>query len=123
MATHNEYGKWGEQQAVEYLLRKGYTVCHRDWKLGHRDLDIVALTPDGDTLAFIEVKTRRNTDYAQPEESVDWRKKRSLVVAANAYVQRYQVNCQLRFDIITIVGSGADLQIEHLENAFVPLLR
>lgn len=123
MAAHNEYGKWGEQQAVEYLQRKGYTICHRDWKLGHRDLDITALTEDGETLAIIEVKTRRNTDYMQPEEAVDWRKMRSLAIAANAYVQRYQVHTDVRFDIITVVGQDDDVQIEHLENAFIPPLR
>ena len=123
MAAHNEYGKWGEQQAVEYLQSKGYTICHRDWKYGHRDLDITALTDDGETLAIVEVKTRRNTDYMQPEEAVDWRKMRSLAIAANAYVRRYQVNCQVRFDIISVIGQGDDVRIEHLENAFIPPLR
>ncbi len=123
MAAHNEYGKWGEQQAVEYLQGKGYTICHRDWKYDHRDLDITALTDDGETLAIVEVKTRRNTDYMQPEEAVDWRKMRSLAIAANAYVRRYQVNCQVRFDIISVIGQGDDVRIEHLENAFIPPLR
>ena len=123
MATHNEYGKWGEEQAVLFLQRKGYTICHRDWKYGHRDLDITALTEDGDTLAIVEVKTRRNTDFAQPEESVDWRKIRSLAIAADAYVRRYQVHTPVRFDIITVVGLGDDVRIDHIEEAFVPPLR
>ena len=123
MAAHNEYGKWGEQQAVEYLQGKGYTICHRDWKSGRRDLDLTALTPDGGTLAIVEVKTRSGTDVTRPEEAVDWRKMRSLAIAANAYVRRYQVNCQVRFDIISVIGQGDDVRIEHLENAFIPPLR
>lgn len=58
MASHNELGKWGEDVAADYLLRQGYTILERDWKSGHRDLDIIAL--DGDTVVFVEVKTRRN---------------------------------------------------------------
>lgn len=46
----------GEQMAVDYLLHKGYQILERDWKSGHRDLDIIAL--DGDTVVFVEVKTR-----------------------------------------------------------------
>ena len=43
MASHNELGKWGEDVAATYLERQGYTIMERDWKSGHRDLDIIAL--------------------------------------------------------------------------------
>lgn len=120
MAAHNNLGKWGEQQAAEYLQRKGYRICHRNWRMGHRDLDITALTPDGGTLAIVEVKTRSHVDYATPEESVDWRKMRNLAVAANAYVRRYQLQCDIRFDVLSVVGDGTRAEIDHIENAFVP---
>ena len=42
MASHNELGKWGEDIAANYLERLGYTIIERDWKSGHRDLDIIA---------------------------------------------------------------------------------
>ena len=42
MAAHNELGKWGEDTAADYLQRNGYTIIERDWKSGHRDLDIIA---------------------------------------------------------------------------------
>ena len=73
MAAHNELGKWGEDCAVDYLQRKGYTIVERDWKSGHRDIDIIAADEDG-TLVFVEVKTRRNRLFGNPEEAVDWRK-------------------------------------------------
>ena len=41
MAAHNELGKWGEDTAADYLQRNGYTIVERDWKSGHRDLDII----------------------------------------------------------------------------------
>ncbi len=123
MAAHNDYGKWGEMRAAEYLQQKGYTICHRNWRIGHRDLDLTALTPDGSTLAIVEVKTRHNTDIMMAEEAVDWRKKRNLTTAANAYLRRYPITCDVRFDIITVVGEGDHVQIDHLENAFQPPLR
>lgn len=76
MAAHNELGKWGEDLAAEYLECKGYTIIERDWKSGRRDLDIIA--QDGEVIVFVEVKTRRNSLYGQPEEAVDYHKLHSL---------------------------------------------
>ena len=58
MAEHNDLGKWGEDEAALYLEDEGYTIIDRDWRLGRRDLDILAYTPDGNTLVVVEVKTR-----------------------------------------------------------------
>ena len=69
MAEHNELGKWGEDEAARFLQRKGFTILERDWREGKRDLDIIALTEDGKLLVFVEVKTRRNDVYLQPEEA------------------------------------------------------
>lgn len=121
MAAHNDLGRWGEQKAAEFLAAKGYLILHQDWKTGRRDLDIVALTPDGSTLAVVEVKTRRGTDFATPEQSVDWRKMRSLTMAAGAYVNRYAIDLDIRFDIISVVGMSDDTaSIDHIEGAFLP---
>ncbi|MBR4389613.1 MAG: YraN family protein [Prevotella sp.] len=120
MAQHNEYGKWGEELATQYLRNKGYAIRHRNWKSGRRDLDIVAVTPDGQTLAFVEVKTRRNNNFAEPEQAVDWSKIRSLTMAASAYMSRFCLDMELRFDIITVVGEGQETHINHIEGAFLP---
>ena len=58
MALHNELGKWGEEYAVGYLRDKGYEIIQQDWRIGHRDIDIIARTPDRTTVVFVEVKTR-----------------------------------------------------------------
>ena len=52
MAAHNELGQWGENLAAEYLCSKGYVIIDRDWRSGHRDLDIIA--EDGDVVVFVE---------------------------------------------------------------------
>ena len=123
MAAHNELGKWGEEMAVEYLHDKRYIIRECDWKLGKRDIDIIALTPDETEVVFVEVKTRTTDEVAKPEDAVDMRKIRSIGVAANAYVKMCDVVEELRFDIITIVGTTRDnMRVEHIKDAFNPLL-
>ena len=123
MAEHNDLGKWGEDEAVFYLEDKGYTIIDRDWRLGRRDLDILAYTPDGSTLVVVEVKTRTGGKYQQPEEAVTPSKMRNLAIAANAYVKECQVDKELRFDVISIVGCGRQVKsIQHLKDAFNPML-
>ena len=117
MASHNELGKWGEEMAAEYLLRQGYTIMERDWKSGHRDLDIIAL--DGNTVVFVEVKTRRNRLFTEPEMAVDYQKIRNLQQAANHYIKYRHINQEVRFDVITVVGSmNGTPSVEHIKDAF-----
>lgn len=117
MASHNDLGKWGEQLAADFLQRKGYTILERDWKSGHRDLDIIAM--DGETIVFVEVKTRSNRLFTDPVEAVGYQKIRNLQLAANHYVKYRHIDNEIRFDIVSIIGneeSGAE--IEHITDAF-----
>ena len=119
MAAHNELGKWGEDTAADYLQRNGYTIVERDWKSGHRDLDIIALDGEHDELVFVEVKTRRNRLFADPEVAVGYQKIRNLQQAANHYVKYRNVSQNIRFDLVTLVGTpDGNTEIEHIENAF-----
>ena len=120
MAEHNDRGHWGEQKAAEYLENKGYRILWRDWRDGHRDLDIVAV--DADTLVVVEVKTRRNGDVMAPELAVTPKKMRNIVVAADRFAKTYGIEFPLRFDIVTVTGRGdADCRINHIEDAFNPM--
>ena len=115
MAAHNELGKWGEDLAADYLQRKGYTIIERDWKSGRRDLDIVA--KNGNVIVFVEVKTRRNSLYGQPEEAVDYRKLQSLQQAINHYIKFRHISQEVRFDIISVVGTiGSEPDIQHIQD-------
>ena len=123
MARHNELGKIGEDYAAEFLEHAGYGIIERDWRQGHRDLDIVARTPDGTTVVFIEVKTRSSDVVMHPDEAVDVRKIRNLGHAANAYVKEKNIVEELRFDLITIVGTAPEnFKLKHVVDAFNPLL-
>ena len=113
MAAHNELGKWGEDKAAGYLQENGYKIIERDWKSGRRDIDIVAT--DGKEVIFVEVKTRRNRLFGAPEEAVDYHKLQSLRLAFNHYIKYRHINCDVRFDIISVVGTiGSEPEIDHI---------
>ncbi len=115
MAAHNDLGHWGEDKAAEYLIGKGYSIMDRNWKLGKRDLDIVA-TKDGE-IVFVEVKTRRNNDFMMPQQAVDWRKARSLSYCIKAYLNYHRLNMRFHVDIIAITGTNDEnITIDHIEN-------
>lgn len=118
MAAHNALGKAGEDAAAAYLERNGYTLRHRNWRKNHLELDIVA-EKDG-MLIIVEVKTRANNDYIEPQEAVNWQKVRRIVVAADAYIKHHCIDAPVRFDIVTVVGEVGTFQIEHIQDAFYP---
>ena len=120
MAKHNELGKAGENAAVAYLEQQGYIIRDRNWRKGHFELDIVAAKEN--ELVVVEVKTRSNTQFAEPEDAVDLPKIRRTVRATDTYMRFFQIDVPVRFDIITVVGGDGDFQIEHIKEAFYPPL-
>ena len=123
MAQHNELGKWGEEQAAAFLKDKGYTICDRNWRDGHRDLDIVALNEDQTTMVLVEVKTRTSAELQVPETAVDKKKIRSIANAAHRYLKQSDADYDVRFDIISVTGTDhSNVKIDHIINAFNPLL-
>lgn len=119
MAQHNELGKWGEDLAARMLEDKGYRIIARDWKDGHKDLDIVAI--DDGWLVVVEVKTRRNDAFLSPEQAVDRRKIKNITLAANRFVKSNLIDLPIRFDIIAITGTDEEhCRVDHIEDAFMP---
>lgn len=118
MAEHNILGRRGELLAAEYLENKGYMVLDRNWRSGHKELDLVARS--GNTLVVVEVKTRGSACFGNPEDAVDMRKIRRLVLATDAYLRLKCLDMNVRFDIVTIIDSGGKVTVEHIEDAFFP---
>ena len=116
MATHNQLGKEGEEEAVAFLIEQGYQIRNRNWHCGRKELDIVA-TYQGE-LIIIEVKTRRNELFGNPEDAVDKQKIRRIVASTDAYLRQYALDLPVRFDIISITGMGKSTKIRHIINAF-----
>ena len=103
---------------MRFLEQKGYTIRHRNWRSGHKELDIVAT--DGHTLVVAEVKTRRDENFGTPEAAVDNRKIRRIVASTDAYLRLFEIDLPVRFDIVSVVGNEPPFRIEHIENAFLP---
>lgn len=121
MASHNEYGAWGECVAEKYLRHKGYSILERDWHDGHKDLDIVAYEDDTDTLVIVEVKARHKEEVTTALQAVNRQKEKNLIGAAYAYVRTTgHFFSDIRFDVITIVGSIEDFNLQHYPNIFKP---
>lgn len=116
MARHNELGKKGEQLAVDYLIKRGYTIVQRNYRFQKAEVDIIAKIKD--TLAIVEVKTRSTTDFGNPQDFVKPKQIQRLVKAVDEYVIVNKLDVEVRFDIIAIVRQGKGYNIEHLENAF-----
>ena len=121
MAQHNDFGKQGEQAAVDLLTAKGYAIVDRNWRCGRMEIDIIAQR--GTRLAIVEVKTRANDDFADPIEAVDRRRQMRMVRAGMAYIEAYDLPHELQFDIIGVTGTPDNFKIEHLEDAFPPPLK
>ena len=121
MAEHNELGKLGEKLAKDFLAAKGYQILEQNWVCGHKEIDIIAM--DGKELVIVEVKTRRVMCLVEPEETVDKYKQRFLIWAAEAYIERNNLDVDVRFDIVAIViDKNNEHRIDHIENAFYPML-
>jgi len=105
------------------LREKGYVILERDWHSKHRDIDIIA--QNGETIVFVEVKTRRNNDFGTPLKAVDHQKQQNLLRAINHYIHYRRLDCPWRFDVISIVGTPGcqDPQIAHLEDINIQEVR
>ena len=100
MDEHNELGKLGEELAVEYLQKEGYTILETNWIFQKAEIDILAQKDN--TLAVVEVKTRSSIDFGLPQDFVKPKKIQLLVKAVNAYVTENDLDVDVRFDIIAI---------------------
>jgi putative endonuclease len=120
MAQHNELGKLGEEMARKHIRSIGYKIIEVNWHFGREEIDIIAM--DGDMLVIIEVKTRASNEFGEPEFFVNKRKQRSLVKAADAYIQKNDLNVETRFDIISIIVTPQKKHLHHIEDAFYPTM-
>lgn len=113
-------GAWGEAVAADYLRRKHYQVVAVGYHSRFGEIDLIV--KDRKFLVFVEVKLRRNANFAAAREYVDRRKQDRIRVTASIYLSQNPTNLQPRFDVIEIYapeGSAtADPVINHMEDAF-----
>src|ERR1041385_6094388 len=126
--AHLELGELGEQKAYEYLTKyEGYRVVATNFvvSLGRglrggkltAEIDLIAY--DGETLAFIEVKTRTSNELVAPERAVTLRKQRQIARAARRYRRLMKVEGELyRYDVVTVIPVATGVDIELLRGYF-----
>lgn len=107
----------GEDIAAGYLESRGLEILARNWRTGHRELDIVAL--DGRVVAFVEVKTRRGGPQ-HPLEAITRAKRREVRRAAASWIRSHpRVGVEFRFDAVAVrFEEGRQPTVEHIRNAF-----
>lgn len=110
-------GDRGENLAARYLRNKGYKIIVRNFRCELGEIDIVAR--DGQTLVFVEVKSR-SYDEPEPEDQVNDAKRHQLTKAAKVYLSRYGVpQPPARFDVVAVIWpAGRQPIIRHTEHAF-----
>ena len=110
-------GKTGENAAFNYLKKHRYKILERNFRKPFGELDIVARK--GDTVVFVEVKTRHGNEFGLPCESVTPAKQRRIVRAAYAYISENGIDANYRFDIIEVYHTnGKPEKLRHIQNAF-----
>ena len=92
--------------AAEFLMRQGYEILERNFRVPGGELDLIAETDA--VLVFVEVKTRSNDRFGQPAEAVDRRKQEHMRRAAAYYLMLYPAEKEVRFDVIEIFASMQD---------------
>ena len=113
-------GDEGERLAERFLERRGLKTIARRFTTPVGELDLVMR--DGETVVFVEVKTRRDRDFADPQDAVNVPKQRRLTRAAQWFIHdRRWEHRPCRFDVVAVtLAAGADPQIEHFPDAFGP---
>jgi len=112
------FGNRGERLAAKTLQAKGYRILARNCRNRWGEIDIIAM--DGNSIVFVEVKTRSQHTQGRPEEAVTPTKQRQITRAASAWLHRNKLdNHRCRFDVIAIVWrTGEAPLIDHFQSAF-----
>lgn len=116
--NRKELGRWGEERAAEYLHKKGLNIIEHNYRCSIGEMDLIAY--HGNTLVFVEIKTRRSLSFGLPAESVTSKKQKKYFKIAQCYMKEKgikDVNC--RFDVVEVmVNSDGSCQFNHIINAF-----
>ena len=110
-------GKQGEALAAAYLEKEGYQIIERNYRCLFGEMDLVAR--DGQTIVFVEVKSRKSDRFGVPQLSVGLQKQKKLSQIALHYLEQKRFcPCDARFDVIAIRMRPECHQVELIRNAF-----
>ncbi|MEF3697307.1 YraN family protein [Desulfolutivibrio sp.] len=116
-AAHLATGRRGEDLAADHLAAAGYRILARNWRCRAGEVDFICAF--GDTLVFVEVKTRAVSPQADPAGAVTASKRSRIIKAASAYLTAKDLwDTPCRFDVVAIIESPHGTDIRRFENAF-----
>ncbi len=114
-------GDEGEEIAAKLLTEKGFEILERNYRFGKGEIDIVARDPETSSVVFVEVKSRKNLEYGEPEYGISKNKMSQIRRMASAYLfdkDLSELDC--RFDVVTVLFRGKEKPIvNHYVNAFM----
>ena len=111
-------GEKGEVLAEEYLKRKGFQILKRNYRYGHKEIDLIG--KDRNTIVFVEVKAARSKSFGAPQQWVNLKKQKNLIEAAYHFIQNENItDCDFRFDVLAISYEKSGEIIDHIRNAFM----
>ncbi|MCG8697703.1 MAG: YraN family protein [Bacteroidales bacterium] len=116
MAEHNQLGTEGEKLAMEFLVHEGYHILATNWRYKHKEIDIVA--KHNETLIVVEVKTRNRYDDSEFDDLITSSKQKFIVEAAEYYLEKHNLDNELRYDVIIVEINNNKHHINHIEEAF-----
>jgi putative endonuclease len=117
--AHSSLGRRGEEAAAQFLHAAGMRILERSLRYPCGELDLVAL--DGETLVFVEVKTRAGTRRGRPADAVDRKKQTRTTLAALTYLKSKKLlERRTRFDVVAVAwpAGAAEPEITHYRSAF-----
>jgi putative endonuclease len=114
-----QIGAAGEKAAREWLENEGFEIIARNWRSGRYELDVVARR--GETLHFVEVKTRDAEGWTLPEEAMNPAKQRSFRLAAQAWLAAHPSDLEPQFDLIAVDTSPDSApEVRYIPQAVIP---
>ena len=118
-----DLGRQGEDIACTLLESMGHTILERNWRSGHLEIDVISLGADG--IHFVEVKARRLSIQAPPQENVDRAKQARIVRAAGRYLKSGKgmpYGCrECLFDVVAVTFEGDQAKTEWFPQAYIPI--
>lgn len=120
-----EIGKWGENQAKNYLLKQNYKILEQNYHTKLGEIDLIAYDIKEKEIIFAEVKTRTSLTYGRPIEAITNLKKQHICKSSQYYLYQRQIKkCNFRFDGIEVYASILKrgelkvLRIQQIKNIF-----
>ena len=112
-----KFGEKGESMAARYLKKTGYKILEKNFRTQLGEIDIIA--KDGETIVFVEVKSRRSVQFGSPKWAITPKKQRKISMVALQYLKTTdQSTVKARFDVVTIIATQDKQKIEVIKNAF-----